>query len=135
MGWSATSSTRPPRVEALTKHYGVLFLITRETYAKLSTPPTTRLIDKAVAKGTSLPLELLEVRHSLSRANFEEIAERYNAAFALYERGDFAAAEQQFAALRDAENDKPSALMVERCRELASNPPPDWTGVYVLTTK
>lgn len=123
------------RVESLTKHYGVLFLITRETYAKLTTPPLTRLIDKAVAKGTSLPLELLEVRHSLSRANFEDIAARYNSAFALYETGDFRLAEQQFTALADEENDKPSALMAERCRELARDRPQDWTGVYVLTSK
>ena len=123
------------RVESLTKHYGVLFLVTRETYVQLSTPPAVRLIDKAVAKGTSLPLELLEVKHFLSPPNFETIAERYNAAFQLYAHGDFAAAELEFMALRNEENDQPSALMAERCRELQNDPPPDWKGVYELKTK
>ena len=123
------------RVESLTKHYGVLFLITRETYAKLSTPPAVRLIDKAVAKGTSLPLELLEVRHTLSSRRFEEIAERYNAAFGQYEQGNFAVAEQQFSALADEEKDQPSALMAERCRELQADPPVNWRGVYELKAK
>ena len=36
------------RVESLTKHYGVLFLITREAYAKISVPPLTRLVDKVL---------------------------------------------------------------------------------------
>ena len=123
------------RVEALTKHYGVLFLITREAYAKISAPPLTRLIDKVVAKGKTRPLELLEVKHPFSPERFEEIARRYSAAFGDYERGDFAAAEREFAILRDEEQDKPSALMVERCRELAADPPAGWNGIYELKTK
>ena len=102
------------RVESLTKHYGVLFLITREAFGKLSTPPLTRLIDKVVVKGKTLPLELLEVQHSFSPANFGEIARQYASAFADYERGEFALAERKFVSL---EQDKPSALMAERCRE------------------
>src|SRR6266481_2856245 len=76
------------RVESLTKYYGVMFLITREAYAKLSDPPMVRLIDKAVVKGKTVPLELMEVRHSHSPDDFEQIVERYNSAFAAYERGD-----------------------------------------------
>jgi adenylate cyclase len=123
------------RVESLTKHYGVLFLITREAFAKLSAPPLTRLVDKVLVKGKTLPLELLDVRHPFSPDKFEEIAERYNSAFNDYERGDFTAAELKFAALRDQEQDKPSTLMAERCCELAADPPKDWNGIYELKTK
>jgi adenylate cyclase len=123
------------RVESLTKYYGALFLITREAYARLSSPPFVRVIDKALVKGKTVPLELLEVRHPFSPENFEEIVQRYNAAFAKYEAGDFAAAERSFALLRDERQDKPSGLMAERCRELIAAPPPDWNGIYQLTTK
>jgi adenylate cyclase len=123
------------RVESLTKHYGVLFLITHEAYGRLSAPPLTRLVDRALVKGKTVPLELLDVRHPFSPDNFEEIAARYNSAFADYERGDFAVAERKFATLRDGEQDKPSALMSERCRELIADPPKDWTGIYELKTK
>jgi adenylate cyclase len=123
------------RVESLTKHYGVLFLITREAYARLSVPPTVRLIDKAIVKGKSVPLELLEVKHPHSPDHFDETLERYNAAFAEYERGAFEKAEQMFAALRDERQDKPSALMAERCRELIIDPPQDWNGIYQLKDK
>ena len=123
------------RVESLTKHYGVLFLITREAFAKLSQPPATRLLDKVVVKGKTLPLELLEVRHPFGPFNFEEIATRYNIAFTAYEEGDFAAAKQKFVAIRDEEKDAPSALMADRCRELIEDPPRDWNGIYELRTK
>jgi adenylate cyclase len=123
------------RVESLTKHYGALFLITREAYARLSAPPMVRLIDKAIVKGKTVPLELFEVKHSHSPLHFDETLERYNAAFAEYERGAFDIAERMFAALRDERQDKPSGLMAERCHELAMDPPEDWNGVYQLTSK
>jgi hypothetical protein len=92
-------------------------------------------VDRAVAKGKTLPLELLEVRHPFSPDHFEEIAERYNSAFADYERGDFRVAERKFASLRDDEQDRPSALMAERCRELGADPPKGWNGIYELKSK
>jgi len=123
------------RVESLTKYYGVLFLITREAYAKLSHPPAVRLIDKAVVKGKTTPLELLEVKHPHSPDHFDETLERYNAAFVEYERGNFSAAQRMFTALRDERQDKPAAVMAERCHELAADPPTAWNGIYHLTTK
>jgi adenylate cyclase len=123
------------RVESLTKHYGVLFLITREAYAKLSAPPLTRLVDKVVVKGKTLPLELLEVKHPFSPANFEGIARLYDLAFADYERGDFTEAERKFSALVREEQDKAGALMAERCLELTADPPQSWNGIYELKTK
>jgi len=123
------------RVESLTKYYGALFLITREAYAGLAPPPTVRLIDKAIVKGKTVPLELFEVKHAHSPDHFEETLERYNAAFAEYERGAFDKAERIFAALRDERQDKPSALMAERCHDLTLDPPEDWKGIYQLQTK
>jgi adenylate cyclase len=123
------------RVESLTKYYGVLFLITREAYAKLSHPPAVRLIDKAIVKGKTTPLELLEVKHPHSPDHFDETLERYNAAFVEYERGNFSAAQRMFTALRDERQDKPAAVMAERCHELAADPPTAWNGIYHLTTK
>jgi adenylate cyclase len=123
------------RVESLTKHYGVLFIITREAYARLSSPPLVRVIDKALVKGKTVPIELLEVRQPFSPEHFEETVERYDAAFAEYEQGHFVSAERLFADLSDERGDKPSALMAERCQELAASPPKNWNGIYQLATK
>jgi class 3 adenylate cyclase/CHASE2 domain-containing sensor protein len=123
------------RIESLTKHYGVLFLITRETYARLSDPPMTRIVDRVIVKGKSVPLELLEVRHSFSHPKFEEIAVRYNTAFERYTCGAFEEAAEYFTALAVEENDRPSRLMAERCRGLLSEAPTDWQGVFGLKIK
>jgi class 3 adenylate cyclase/CHASE2 domain-containing sensor protein len=123
------------RVESLTKHYGVLLLITRETYSKLSHPPMMRVLDKVIVLGKSLPLELLEIRHPFSHEKFEEIATRYNAAFEQYTRGAFVDAERNFTALCVWQDDRPSRLMAERCRELSNEPPKKWQGVYGLKSK
>ncbi len=123
------------RVESLTKYYGVLFLMTREAFARLSNPPPFRVVDKVVVKGKSLPLELLEVKQPFSSARFEQIAHNYETAFAEYEHGRFESAERSFLALGSEEKDSPSILMAERCRELAQMAPSDWKGIYHLTTK
>ena len=111
------------RVESLTKYYGVLFLMTREAFARLSDPPPFRVVDKVLVKGKSLPLELLEVKQPFSPARFEQISHDYEIAFAEYERGHFESAERAFHVLGSEERDKPATLMAERCRELAATPP------------
>ena len=121
------------RIEGLTKHYGVPLIITREVYAKLSAPPPARVLDHVIVKGKSTPLELLEVRHRSNDAHFARIAESYEAAFACYRRGDFAAATVRFCKL--AAEDRPSALLAERAQALAAHPPADWSGVFRMERK
>ena len=121
------------RVESLTKHYGVLAFGTLEFYKCLSHPPAVRMIDRVVVKGKNAPLELYELRHRFSPANFHEIATKYAEAFVLYEEGKFDDAERIFRALADF--DKPSRVLAARCAELCIHPPTDWHGVFALSTK
>ena len=121
------------RVESLTKYYGVLAFATREFCTRLTHPPETRLVDRVVVKGKTVPLELFELRHNFSSQNFGEITHEYGDAFALYQEGKFKEAEQRFRSLSDT--DKPSAVLAERCAEFALHPPQDWQGVFALTTK
>jgi class 3 adenylate cyclase/CHASE2 domain-containing sensor protein len=121
------------RVESLTKYYGVLALVTREFLEKLSQRPESRLIDRVIVKGKSVPLDLIEVRHPSSRDSFSKIARSYNEAFALYQEGKFREAEQLFRI--HSESDKPSSILAERCAELNAHPPADWVGIFTPTTK
>lgn len=123
------------RVEALTKYYGIPFLMTREAYNKLSNRPPSRLIDFALPVGKSTPFELREIKNPLSSPHFEEIAQNYNAAFEQYRRGDFASARQTFETLAQQYGDVPSRLLAERCEELRIHSPKNWAGVYKFTTK
>jgi adenylate cyclase len=121
------------RVESLTKYYGVLALATREFFEKVSERPASRLIDRVIVKGKSVPLELFELRHKFSPANFHEIATKYAEAFVLYEEGKFHDAERMFR--KQAEFDKPSRVLAARCAELCIHPPENWRGIFALETK
>jgi len=121
------------RVESLTKYYGVLAIATRDFCDRLSQPPEARLLDRVIVKGKSVPLELSELKHKFSPENFDEIAKSYSEAFALYETGKFAEAEQLFGRLSPV--DKPSQVLADRCAELRANPPAQWRGVFALSTK
>jgi adenylate cyclase len=121
------------RVESLTKYYGVLMLTTREFCNRLSQPPESRIIDRVVVKGKSVALELIELQHPTSPANFSEIARSYGEAFAIYQEGKFKEAAERFRSL--SETDKPSAVLAERCTEFAADPPQDWSGVFQMAAK
>jgi class 3 adenylate cyclase/CHASE2 domain-containing sensor protein len=121
------------RVESLTKYYGVLAIATRDFCNRLGRAPEARLLDRVMVKGKSVPLELYELQHKFSPENFREIAKSYLEAFALYETGNFAEAERLF--LRLSLTDKPSQVLAERCSELRANPPAEWRGVFVLSSK
>jgi len=121
------------RVESLTKHYGVLAFGTLEFYKRLSHPPEARMIDRVVVKGKSAPLELFELRHRFSPANFHEIATKYAEAFVLYEEGKIHDAERMFR--KQAEFDKPSRVLAARCAELCIHPPENWRGIFAIETK
>jgi adenylate cyclase len=121
------------RVESLTKHYGVLFLMTRKVLSQLSNKPEHRLLDRVVVKGKSTPLDLIEVRHKFSPQNFAQLSEHYGAAFECYQHGEFAEAERRFRDLADVS--KPSRLMADRCAQLLVHPPAQWQGIFTLDTK
>ena len=121
------------RVESLTKYYGVLTLATKEVYERFAQPPSSRLIDRVIVKGKTTPLELFELQHKFSADNFREIARSYSEAFTLYQDGKFAEAERRFCALSNC--DRPSAVLAQRCEELANDPPQEWNGVFIMTAK
>jgi adenylate cyclase len=121
------------RVESLTKHYGVLAFGTLEFFKRLSHPPEARMIDRVMVKGKSAPIELLELRHRFSPANFHEIATNYAEAFVLYEEAKFEHAERIFR--KQAEFDKPSRVLAARCAELCIHPPENWRAIFALETR
>jgi adenylate cyclase len=123
------------RVESLTKYYGVRMLVTRDAYAKLTSPPPARVLDCVIVKGKNVPIEILEVRQTLDKSSFEEIAKKYEEAFAYYRKSQFEIAERLFTQLAENENDSPSLVLKRRCAALRMDPPSFWEGVFRLETK
>jgi len=123
------------RIESLTKYYGVRMLVSSVTFARFGSGCTHRLVDRVIVKGKSEPVELLECEHPCMHANFQELSERYQSAYAAYAAGRFGEAREQFEVLARDFSDGPSKILSARCAELKENPPDAWNGIWKLDTK
>ena len=72
-------------------------------------------------------------RHAVAR----ELSRLFVEGLGAYLERDFRGAVEQYkAALQARPEDKPAAVLLERCRAFLRDPPPeDWNGVYVATEK
>ncbi|MEQ2007699.1 MAG: adenylate/guanylate cyclase domain-containing protein [Limisphaerales bacterium] len=123
------------RIESLTKYYHVTLLVSRECFVQLTNPGLHRLLDRAIVKGKSKPVELFEIENPRTPPNYGELVKAWDIAFADYTAGKFAEARPAFAKLAEQFDDGPSKLMVHRCEELAAHPPADWLGVWKMESK
>jgi adenylate cyclase len=125
------------RLEPANKVYGTRILVSQTTIDALTQPFVFRRVDVLRVKGKSEPTGIYELRGE-GRADDEtrRLIAAYDAAFAEYQRGDFAAAERSLVAIvADLGDDPASAAMLRRVRLLKEAPPPNWDGVYTATEK
>jgi adenylate cyclase len=128
------------RLESATKYYGVGVLLSEFTRQELSTRTRLREIDLLRVKGKHEPVAIYEAMDHVTEETFPSLpqaVERYTEGIRLYRERAFKDARACFAAtLALNPADRPSRLYVERCEHfLESPPPPDWDGVWTLTTK
>lgn len=125
------------RLEGITKQYGVGILVTQPT---VDADPVHAFmkIDDVRVKGKALPVAIYEpmgTKATLAESVRQDAA-AFEAAFALYQQQDWAAAD---AALHDLNTRAPRKLYDiyrERIAHFRDEPPPaDWDGVFVYTTK
>jgi class 3 adenylate cyclase len=129
------------RIEGCTKIYGAHMVISELTRAQLEDPEAYELreLDRVVVKGRREPVAIYEVLDAdpqrlreAKRAYDEQFVE----AVGMYRRGAFREARLQFMACMLAEpDDGPANLYVDRCGDLARNPPYYWDGITVLDRK
>ena len=127
------------RLEGLNKLYGTQILISDHAYQAARQYIVARPVGVVQVKGKH---QCVEVWEPLCLASEEdavarELARLFAQGLTAYVARDFrGAAEQYKAALRLSPDDDPSAVLLERCREFLSAPPPEeWNGVYVATEK
>ena len=127
------------RLEGLNKEYGTTIIISESTLAAAGPGVKARFLDLVAVKGKKEPTAVYELLPSDGRLDAEREAQltAYQRGLERYRAGDFVGAIPLFEeALSHNGQDGPCALYLERCREMAENPPPaDWDGVYVMTRK
>jgi len=121
------------RLEGINKQFGTYTIISRSTMEQMAGLFPVRELAKVAVVGRKEPVVVYE---PMMQEEFER-SRRQLAVFAeglaLFYKGDFAGASAVFSGLKDAD---PAARSYEaKCRNLIDNPPADWQGVWVITTK
>lgn len=126
------------RLEGINKEYGTKILISEYTQEALGGNFWTREIDRVRVKGKVKPVRIFELlSEEEPPASTLQLLDAFQMGYALYMKKRFSEARQSFAqALQLAPDDSASQLFLKRCEDFIASPPPeDWDGVYVMNTK
>jgi len=127
------------RLESACKQYNAKILISDMTLAKLKGVYRTREVDRVIVKGKSEPVAVHEVLDHHTEATFPnlmDVVNDFRAGIGSYRNGDWDRAIASFErVLRAHPADALSATYIERCEQLKADPPADWDGVWVMTSK
>ncbi len=127
------------RLESACKQYAARILISDLTYKKLKGTYRIRDIDRVVVKGKTKPVEILEVldyHTDETFPNLMEVVNNFKAARVHYNKGDWDKAMGLFReCLKANPDDKLAQIYIDRCEALKAEPPKDWDGVFVMTSK
>ena len=127
------------RLESACKQYAARILISDLTYKKLKGTYRIRDIDRVVVKGKTKPVEIFEVLDYHSEETFPnlmEVVNNFKAARQHYNHGDWDKSVALFReCLKANPSDKLAQIYIDRCEALKADPPKDWDGVFVMTSK
>ncbi|MEA3314435.1 MAG: adenylate/guanylate cyclase domain-containing protein [Campylobacterota bacterium] len=138
------------RLESLCKHYNSLCNISNFTKEQLPQDDYIfRFLDLVTVKGKKEPIEIWQVidynkknpEHTLykvSRERLDEELSLYNKAIILYKDAEFKEALEIFIDIdswEDKTNKNIYKMYIERCEHYIAEPPVDFNGVFVHTTK
>lgn len=128
------------RLESACKAYSARILISEHTFKKLRGTYRIRDVDLVVVKGKTEPVgvyEVLDYHDDESFPNLMDVVSHFNEGVKNYRAANWDKAIQQFQeCLSFNPQDHLSNTYIERCQQLASEPPGDeWNGVWVMTSK
>jgi class 3 adenylate cyclase len=130
------------RLEALTKYYKTPLIVSEELKVRLKDSYDIRFLDEALIKGKSTPVRIYEV-YDFETDDKKETRSRnlrpMEEAFALYQSGDFPAAENIYNELAVRNGDPSLPFFIERCHNLQLRKDAgllrDWNGVFEFMDK
>lgn len=128
------------RLESATKYYGVPVLASEFTVAESNGQHQFRELDLIVVKGKTAPVAVYEAlgHHNPDTfINMQATLAAFEQGLKLYRQCAWDAALTEFErAVELRPGDGPSTLYLERCAHYRDNPPPpDWRGVWEMTSK
>ena len=121
------------RLEGVNKQFGTYTMMSEATRAAAGEAVASRRVALVEVVGRAEAVTVHEPLWPKDAASRRESLDAFAAALEAFIAGAFDAALAGFEAL--AENDAAAASYVERCRRCLENPPEDWHGVCVMTSK
>ena len=127
------------RLEGVNKVYGTYTMVSASTYAKARQEVIGRELDAINVVGKAEPVavyELVGLAGQVAPAT-QELIETYQDGLKAYRRRDWNRAIIFFnRTLALAPDDRASQVMISRCNQYKTAPPPkDWNGAYTMTSK
>jgi len=124
------------RLEGLTKFYGVQLIVSDKTKDDIGERMRFRHLDRVQVKGKVEPIDIYEPSEPSNPAENPEEKNDYQHALDLYLTGEFDSALDAFHRLQSTYTErKIYDIYTERCEELIKEPPAEWQGVFVHTSK
>ncbi len=127
------------RLEGLNKQFGTEIIISEATYEQVKQFVVARPLDRIAVKGKEegiLVYELLGLKGAVSPST-NRLVELCSEAVPIYFNRDWTRASHLLEeALDVCPDDAPAKLLLDRCQEYQSSPPPEaWDGVHRMTVK
>ena len=121
------------RLEGLNKYYETRIIVSEGIYAAAKGAFEFRLLDRVAVKGKKEGIVIYELlAERIEGKPRPGLMDRYEQAFAFFQRGDFAAA---LKLLEGQGDDPPSRVLAGRSREFLGHPPANWNGLNFFDSK
>jgi len=127
------------RLEGANKSFGTRIMVSENTLERAKDSVEARPLDLLRVKGKAQPIKVFELLTKKGKLSVDQKMglEYYRQGYDYYRDRKFQKSADQFKkVLESLPDDGPSRLYIQRCENfLASHPPKDWDGVFVMTTK
>jgi adenylate cyclase len=121
------------RLEGINKQFGTYTIISQSTKELMDDAFPVRELAKIVVVGRREPVIVYEPLLPDAVEGRRNGLARFSEGLALFYKGDLSSAEAVFSEI--AEADAAARAYVSKCRQVLEQPPEEWQGVWVMTTK
>jgi class 3 adenylate cyclase/PAS domain-containing protein len=122
------------RIEGVTRACGASIVICGETFQRLNRSVPARKVDVVMLPGLEKPTVIYEVFVEDPGDAASEWLGEFDAGFRAYQAGDFVAAQQRFACVKNLNpHDMMADVLAQRCRRLVLRNPGEWSGAWKVT--
>ena len=128
------------RLESVNTIYGTDILASQAVFDQVQDRCVFRLVDEVILKGKSVSVKLYQLMGLVEKESAEDLkrlSDLSEAAFVVYQKGDFKKAKSLYQGiLKDFSSDPVASFFVQRCEEyLDEAPGKEWDGVTRLFVK